>query len=131
MNLELRHLQLVLAIHETRSVTAASERLNVTQSALSHQLKEIESRLQTELFLRVRKKMVLTPAGEAVLRAARPVLQQIAETEDEIRRLNGDRSGTITISTQCYTCYHWLPPVLTRFQKKYPGVEVHIDAEAT
>jgi LysR family transcriptional regulator, regulator for metE and metH len=131
MNLELRHLKLVLAIHEASSVTAASERLNVTQSALSHQLKEIEGRLQTKLFLRVRKKMVLTPAGEAVLRAARPILQQVEATEEEIRQLNDDHAGTITISTQCYTCYHWLPPLLTRFQKRHPDVDVQIDVDAT
>ena len=131
MNLELRHLKLVLAIHEASSVTAASEQLNVTQSALSHQLKEIEGRLQTPLFLRVRKKMILTPAGEAVLRAARPVLQQVQAAEEEIRQLNGDHAGTITISTQCYTCYHWLPPMLSRFQKRYPDVNVNIDVDAT
>jgi LysR family transcriptional regulator, regulator for metE and metH len=131
MNLELRHLQMVLAIHEASSVTAASERLNVTQSALSHQLKEIEARLQTQLFLRVRKKMVLTAAGQAVLRAARPILQQVEAAEEEIRLLNDDHAGTITISTQCYTCYHWLPPVLTRFQKQHPDVDVQIDVDAT
>ena len=131
MNLELRHLQMVLAIHEESSVTAASERLNVTQSALSHQLKEIEARLQTQLFLRVHKKMVLTPAGETVLRAARPILQQIEAAEEEIRQLSDDHAGTITISTQCYTCYHWLPQLLTKFQKRNPKVDVQIDVDAT
>ena len=64
MDLEIRHLRLVVAIAETGSVTRAGERLYLTQSALSHQLKDIESRLNTPLFHRVGKRMVPTAAGE-------------------------------------------------------------------
>lgn len=131
MNLDLKSLQLVLAIHEESGVTRASERLNVTQSALSHQLREIEDRLRTPLFLRVKKRMVLTPAGEAVVRVARRVLQEVAAAEEEIRLLGDPTRGTIRLSTQCYTCYHWLPPILRKFGKRYPDVEVRIDAAAT
>ena len=131
MNLDLRSLELVLAIHEENGVTRAGERLNVTQSALSHQLRDLEDRLRTPLFLRVRKRMVITPAGEAVVRAARCVLQEVAAAEEEIRMLTDGARGTIRLTTQCYTCYHWLPAILRRFGKRYPDVEVRIDVEAT
>src|SRR6185503_191813 len=65
--LELRHLRLVLAIDETGGITLAGDRLHLTQSALSHQLKEIEARLGVALFLRVKKRLVLTDAGRQVL----------------------------------------------------------------
>ena len=63
-HLEVRHLALVTEIADTGSVTRAAERLHLTQSALSHQLRDIESRLATPLFLRLGRRMVLTPAGE-------------------------------------------------------------------
>ena len=63
--LEVRHLSLVNEIAATGSVTRAAERLHLTQSALSHQLRDIESRLGLQLFLRLGKRMVLTPAGRA------------------------------------------------------------------
>src|SRR5919204_630292 len=75
MDLEIRHLQLVAAIAETGSVTRAGERLNLSQSALSHQLRDIEDRLNTALFHRVGRRMVLTPAGEEVRRAAAQVIE--------------------------------------------------------
>jgi LysR family transcriptional regulator, regulator for metE and metH len=131
MNLDIKSLQLVLAIHEESGVTRASERLNVTQSALSHQLREIEDRLRTPLFLRIRKRMVITPAGETVVRLARRVLQDMAIAEEEIRVLGDPTRGTIRLSTQCYTCYHWLPAILRKFGKRHPNVEVRIDVGAT
>lgn len=131
MNLDVKTLQLVLAIHEESGVTRASERLNVTQSALSHQLREVEDRLRTPLFLRVRKRMIITPAGETVVRLARRVLQEMEAAEEEIRLLSDGTRGTIRLSTQCYTCYHWLPAILRKFGKRYPNVEVRIDIGAT
>ena len=64
MNLEVRHLRLVVAIAELGSMTKAGNHLNLTQSALSHQLRDIEDRLGSPLFRRLNKKMDLTPAGE-------------------------------------------------------------------
>ena len=70
MDLEIRHLRLVRAVTAAGSLTGAGSVLNLTQSALSHQLRDIESRLGTPLFLRVGKRMMLTPAGERLLRSA-------------------------------------------------------------
>jgi len=131
MDLEIRHLQLVVAITEEKSVTKAAERLFLTQSALSHQLKEIENRLGTQLFLRLNKKMVLTDAGKLLLNSARSVLDKLVSTEREINRIAGGNQGSLKISTACYTCYHWLPPLLKDFNREYPEVEVDICVEAT
>lgn len=129
--LEVRHLSLVHEIASTGSVTRAAERLHLTQSALSHQLRDIESRLGIQLFLRLGKKMVLTPPGERVLGAARRVLDEIGRTEEDLRLMAQNGKGVLRLCTQCNTGYHWLPPLLQSFHRKYPGVDVQIMVNAT
>ena len=129
--LEIRHLKLLAAVAEEGTVTVASRRLHLTQSALSHQLRDAEQKLGTALFLRLGKRMVLTPAGERLLGSARKVLDELQNAENQIEGLNGGTRGVIRVSTECYTCYHWLPIVLKKFNAKYPNVEVKIVLEAT
>src|SRR5919197_3336094 len=131
MDLEVRHLQLVAAVADVGSLTRAGDRLHLTQSALSHQLRDIESRLGAALFLRVGKRLVLTPAGERLLASARDVLERLEQAEHEIRQMGRDDSGVLRLTTECYTCYHWLPPILTRYRRQFPRVEVRIDVNAT
>jgi LysR family transcriptional regulator, regulator for metE and metH len=131
MDLEVRHLRLVSAIADTGGLTRAGDRLHLTQSALSHQLRDIESRLGAALFLRVGKRLVLTPAGERLLASAREVLEQLQQTEREIRQMGQEGAGVLRLTTECYTCYHWLPPILTCYRRQFPRVEVRIDVNAT
>jgi LysR family transcriptional regulator for metE and metH len=131
MKLDIRHLKLIVAVTEEKSVTRAGERLHLTQSALSHQLRDIEERLGTPLFLRMNKRMLLTQAGERLLATARQVLDDIKRVEEDIAQIASNKQGALRISTECYTCYHWLPDLLKEFNRKYPGVEVQIILEAT
>src|SRR5580765_4892544 len=131
MDLEIRHLRLVAAVADVGSLTRAGDSLHLTQSALSHQLRDIESRLGAALFLRVGKRLVLTPAGERLLSSARDVLDRLERTERDIRDKGRERAGLLRITTECYTCYHWLPALLTRYRRRFPRVEVRIDVEAT
>ena len=110
--LEVRHFQLVAAIADTGSLAAASLKLHLTPSALSHQLRDAETRLGGHLFQRRHRKLLLTGAGERMLASARRVLAEIEEVE------NGRDApeDLIRLSTGCYTVYGWLPPVLRRFQ---------------
>lgn len=132
MHLEVRHLKLVVAIADAGGVTRAGERLFLTQSALSHQLKDIEQRLGSPLFIRAGRRMVLTPAGQRLLEAARTILAELERTEAEIAAGgNGGPTGLLRLTTECYTCYHWLPPVLADFQDAWPRIEVRLVPEAT
>jgi LysR family transcriptional regulator for metE and metH len=131
MELEVRHLKLVREVSAAGSLTRAGAALHLTQSALSHQLRDIESRLGTALFLRVGKRMVLTPAGERLLRSADEVLAAIERTEEAIRNLSGDRRGVLRLTTECYTCYHWLPSLMKRYRQSHPQVDIRIDVAAT
>ena len=131
VNLEIRHLKLLAAVADEESVTAAGKRLHLTQSALSHQLRDAEEKLGTALFLRLGKRMALTAAGQKLVEVARRILKDLKAAEQEVLGLNGDTHGVIRLSTECYTCYHWLPPVLKPFSREFPRVEVRIIAEAT
>ena len=131
MHLEVKHLKLVQAIQQERSITRAGNKLHLTQSAVSHQLKEIEDRLQTPLFIRARHELTLTPAGQRVLNSAAIVLDELRRAEEDIAAIAGSPRGTVRISTQCYTAYHWLPKLVKKFSAKHPHVSVEIKAEAT
>lgn len=129
--MDLRDLRLVLAIVDSGGLTRASEQLNVTQSALSHQLKQLESALGVELFARIRKRLVLTAAGEELAVRARPIVSDLAALEEDLRRRSSGWHGTLRIATECYTLYEWLPPLLQRFHKRHRDVDVRIAVEAT
>lgn len=131
MNLEIRHLKLVAAIAETGSVTRAGNLLHLTQSALSHQLRDAEEQLDVPLFERKNSKMILTVAGERLLQAARGVLAELERAELDIRKNGTAAKGLIRISTQCNTAYHWLPSRLILFQEQFPEVQVQLVIEAT
>jgi LysR family transcriptional regulator for metE and metH len=131
MDLELRHLRLVAAIADAGSVTRAGEMLHLTQSALSHQLRDIESRLETPLFHRVGRRMIPTAAGRRLIETASDVLAVVSRTEEEIKRAGRGHEGTLRLSTECYTAYHWLPPVLQKYRAAHPMVDIQIDASAT
>jgi len=131
VDLEIRHLRLMEAIAEAGGLTRASDRLHLTQSALSHQLRDIETRLGVPLFLRLKRRMVPTPAGDRLLHSAREVLRQVRETEESIRREARRGEGLLRIAVECYTCYHWLPALLGPFHRVHPRVEVRIAAEET
>jgi LysR family transcriptional regulator, regulator for metE and metH len=131
MILETRHLRLVEAVAEYGTLTSAGTRLHLTQSALSHQLLDLEGRLRVPLFHRLGKRMVPTAAGQRLLEAAHKALPHLREAEEELYRFATGRSAVLRVSTACYTCYHWLPGVLQPFNQRYPAVEVQIVAEAT
>jgi LysR family transcriptional regulator, regulator for metE and metH len=133
MHLEIRHLRLVAAIAETGSVTLAGNRLHLTQSALSHQLRDAEEQLGVPLFERRDRRMALTAAGERLLQSARTILDELARVEKEIQECNGNGAakGVLRLSTECYTVYHWLPPRLRLFQQKFPAVDFQLVLEAT
>ena len=128
--LDLRHLRLVRAVVEEGTLPAAASRLALSQPALSHQLRDVEDRLGVALFERRGRSLVLTEAGGRVLDSARIVLDEVARAEADLAALAAGRSGTLRVTAQCYTTYHWLPPVLAGFREAWPLVDVEIAAEA-
>lgn len=128
MHIEFRHLKSIRAIHEAGGLARAADTLNITQSALSHQIKGLEDQAGVELFIRRTKPMKLSAAGLRLLRLAEQVLPQVEALEDEFSGLRAGRSGRLHIAIECHACFEWLFPVLESFRKNWSDVDVDIRA---
>ena len=126
MHLEFRHLKTIKAIHEAGGLARAAERLNITQSALSHQIKGLEEQAGVELFVRRSKPLRLSPAGQRLLRLAERILPEVEALEADFAGLRSGRSGRMHIAIECHACFEWLFPVLEGFRKSWPDVDVDI-----
>ncbi|WP_160714153.1 LysR family transcriptional regulator [Chitinophaga solisilvae] len=124
--MEIRHLKLVKAIVEQGSIANAIDELHLTASALSYQLKEAEQQLGTPIFLRVNKKLVLTAAGHEVYNTAVSILKELNQLSNNVKEVQQGRSGTIRLSVQYYTTWHWLPAVISRFHESFPNIDVRV-----
>jgi len=128
--LEVRHLRLVQAIADEGGPTRAAARLHLSQSAVSHQLADLERRLGVRLFRRLRRRLHLTNAGQRVLDFSRGVLPELAQLERELADGAGRARRRLRLSTECFTCYHWLPAVLPPLRQEFPYLDVRIAIHA-
>lgn len=126
MNLELRHLRTIREIHRQGGLARAAEVLNITQSALSHQVKTMEEQAGVDLFVRPARPLRLSAAGLRLLRLAERILPEIAAVEDEFRALRAGKSGRLHVAIECHACFDWLLPLLSRFRRAWPEVDVDI-----
>ena len=124
--LEMRHLQTLVALADTGSLSRAAERVFVTQSALSHQLKMLESHFGAPLFERNTKPLRFTQAGNRLLRLAREVRALTSEAEREIAQWVSGGGGQLRISVECHTCFDWLMPAMDGFREHWPQVELDL-----
>lgn len=126
MHIELRHLRSIRAIHEAGGLARAADQMNMTQSALSHQIKGLEDQVGVELFVRRSKPMTLSAAGLRLLRAAERVLPEIEALAEEFAALKSGKVGRLHIAIECHACFEWLFPVLEKFRHAWPEVDVDI-----
>jgi len=126
MHIEFRHLRTIKAIHEAGGLGRAADVLNITQSALSHQIKGLEDQAGVELFQRRSKPLKLSPAGMRLLRAAERILPEVAALEAEFSGLRAGNAGRLHIAIECHACFEWLFPVLESFRKTWGDVDVDI-----
>ncbi len=124
--LEIRHLKTLVALREAGNLLRAAVLLKLTQSALSHQLKQLEDHHGTPLFERKSTPVRFTPAGERLLKLADTVLPQVAETERDLVRLAQGAAGQLRIAVECHTCFDWLMPAMDTFRGRWPEVELDI-----
>jgi len=125
---ELRHLRTLAALRDTGSLVEAADRVCLTQSALSHQLKDLEERLGTSLFVRKTRPVRFTPAGRRLLEAADSVLPELQAAERDLTRLTGGRSGRLYMAIECHSCFDWLLPAIERFRDDWPDVELDLSS---
>ncbi|KLT72296.1 LysR family transcriptional regulator [Neisseria arctica] len=124
--IELRHLKTLLALEETGSVSLAAKRVFLTQSALSHQIRALESYYETPLFERKSNPLRFTPAGERLLQLARDLLPQVAAAERDMAQIIEGEAGELRLAVECHTCFDWLMPAMGIFRPLWPQVELDI-----
>lgn len=124
--IELTHLRIMLALHNNGTLTEAANALCLSQSALSHQIRYLEKKLEIKLWQREGRRLRLTQAGELLLQVAQQVLPVMSQTELTLKAYAEGRKGILRIGVECYPCYEWLTGVIADFLLKMPEVDVDI-----
>ena len=124
--IELRHLKTLQALRETGSLVEAADRLYLTQSALSHQIKDLEDRLDCKLFVRKTRPPRFTSAGRRLLTLADEAVPLFKTAERDIARLSGGEAGRLHLCIECHSCFQWLVPCINRYRVNWPEVELDL-----
>jgi LysR family glycine cleavage system transcriptional activator len=110
------------------SFTLAASELNVTQTAISHQIRRLEEQLGIPLFIRRNRGLALTREAQDYLPAIRSAFEDLRRATDRLRRAN--RDGLLTVSTTASLATKWLVSRVAAFQDAHPGIEVRITTSA-
>ncbi|MEA3321675.1 MAG: LysR family transcriptional regulator [Bacillota bacterium] len=118
--------QILSVMAKEKNMRKASERLFVSQPALSQRLQSIEKNWNTKIFIRTQKGLLITPAGEKIVEFAEEVLAKEAKVREEITSLDKEIYGTLKIAVATIIGQYWLPKILKRFIQKYPNAKVSL-----
>jgi LysR family transcriptional regulator for metE and metH len=124
--LERAHLSILREVEQQGSLTAAAGVLCLTQSALSHTMKKLETQLGTDIWLREGRSLRLTQAGQHLLAVANRVLPQLEMAEERMRQFAQGERGTLRIGMECHPCYQWLLKVVSPYLARWPDVDVDV-----
>lgn len=122
--LELRHLRTLQALRYHGSLVAAANELNLTPSAISHQLKELEHWYDVEIVNRRSRPVQFSTVGMRLLQLADDILPQVQLTQSDITRIVHGQTGRIILSSECHSCFDWLMPLLNQYRLNYPDVDL-------
>ncbi|MCY4130236.1 MAG: LysR family transcriptional regulator [Gammaproteobacteria bacterium] len=123
---DIKHLLTLQALRDTNRLSDAAEKIFVTPSAISHQLRELEDRFGCVLVYRRQQPYSFTSAGYRLLALADEILPKIQDANAEVLRLAKGDSGRLHIAIECHSCYDWLLPTLDQYQRSWPDVDVDI-----
>ncbi|SQI44205.1 Hca operon transcriptional activator [Leminorella richardii] len=119
--IEIKHLKTLQALHQTGTLAAAAVSLHLTQSALSHQLNEIEQRLGYRLFIRKSQPLRFTAQGDILLGLANQVIPLVQQA---LQSCSTPTKASLRLAIECHSCIQWLTPALTTFRQQWPDVEL-------
>lgn len=129
--MEIKYFRLIKTIEEEGSIANSAEKLFLTQSALSHQLRELERSLGFKVFLRKRNKWKLTDEGTELYILGNSILESIEKGFQNIKQLRTGSIGSIKVSTECYSFYQGLSSFIQKMGLLYPEIDVDLILEAT
>lgn len=121
--LELRHLKTFVALAETGNLSKAAKKVNLSQPAVSHQIRGIEESYEIELFERKSDPLKLTAAGQVLIELAYDITQRLQNGERDLSRIAQGQAGELRIAVECHSCFDWLMPSMDAFREHWPQVE--------
>jgi len=129
--MEIKYFKLIKTIAEEGNLANSSSKLFLTQSALSHQLKELELQLGFKVFYRSRNKWELTEEGSELYRTANKVIESIEKGFENIKDIQAKSTGVIKVSAECYSFYQGFPSFIQQMGRLYPEINIDLILEST
>ncbi len=127
--MEIRQLKAFLAIAEAKTFTAGAKRVNITQAAVSMQIRQLEDEVGLPLFIRTPRRVIVTEAGEYLLERARKILREHDAALAEIAEVAGAEHGRLRIgSASAMFATQQLPSILERLKQKFPKAEINVSS---
>lgn len=124
--LERMHLEILRTVDEQGSLTAAAERLHLTQSALSHSMRKLEDQLGVPIWRREGRSLHPTQAGAYLLGVAKRLGSQFAQAEERLRQFAQGERGTLRIGMECHPCYQWMLKFAGPYLAAWPDVDLDV-----
>lgn len=124
--IDIMHLRIVAALDKNGTLTEAANALHLTQSALSHQIRYLEQKLDSKVWKREGRRLRLTQAGQLLLQTAQKVLPVLDNTEQTLRAYSEGKRGVIRIGVECFPCERWLNNMIAHYLQAMPNIEVDI-----
>jgi LysR family transcriptional regulator, regulator for metE and metH len=124
--LELRHLKTLVALAETGNLSKAGKRLNLSQPAVSHQIRAIETYYAIDVFQRKSDPLRLTAAGQLLVELGYEVIRRTQDAEHDLARIAQGHAGLLRIAVECHSCFDWLMPSMDAFREHWPQVELDL-----
>lgn len=124
--IEHSHLRILHALNQHGTLTKAANALCLSQSALSHQIRYLEKKLEVTLWKKEGRLLQLTQAGKFLLQVAQQVLPVLQQAEETLKAYSEGKQGVLRIGVECYPCSRWLNNVVGEFLQQLPNVEIDI-----
>jgi LysR family transcriptional regulator, regulator for metE and metH len=124
--IDIRQLRSLIAIVETGNLSRAAKRLNLSQPALSHQIKLWEDQLGAALFERKSQPLKMSPVGQRLVDAAYDTDRMLRQAERDVFRILEGVSGQLRMAVECHSCFDWLMPSMDEFREGWPEVEMDL-----
>ncbi len=128
--LSISHLKMICALDSCETVKEAAQALFISQPALTNRIREAERRLNTQLFVRRGRKIIMSNAGKRLLYSAQKILQELSRAEHDIARLTDGIEQVLRVGLPHYASFQWLPEVMKGFHQHYNNIEIEISAQA-
>lgn len=120
------HVDAIVAIADAGSLRGAAERIGKSQPALTKALRQAEDALGARIFTRTARGVEPTEIGRAVIARARVIRAEMRKLDEEVRQIQGDRSGSLNVTVSPLAAVRIIPQVMDRFRRRFPGVHVQI-----